>query len=166
MSRKLHKSLPAVGISNPSPTFLDTVKRGNSDHFDQFFYFAFLQYFKTKSKWANIETYSMIVELYFKLKSNWISINYSIIKLTWKWLSKSRKKILWKTLSRSIVKSFGFGKSVLKINSKFIKLILHVIRLEDFERRAAIFQHFPNQLSFRGNSDHPSFRLVVAILHL
>jgi hypothetical protein len=80
-------------------------------------------------------------------------------------LHKSRKKILWKTLSRSIVKRFGFGKNFLKINSKFNKLILQAIKLEDFVRSVANFQHFPNQLIFGGNSDHPSFQLDVSILH-
>ncbi len=78
-------------------------------------------------------------------------------------MHKSRKKILWKSLSRSIVKRFGFGKNFLKINSKFNKLILQAIKLEDF---VANFQHFPNQLIFGGNSDHPSFQLDVSILHL
>ncbi len=83
-----------------------------------------------------------------------------------KTVAKIKKKILWKTLFRSIIKRFGFGKNVLKISSKFIKLILQAMKLEDFVRSAENFQHFPNQLIFGGNSDHPNFHLVVSILHL
>ncbi len=78
---------------------------------------------------------------------------------------KIKKKILWKTLSRSIVKRFGCGKNFLKINSNIIKLNLQAMKLQDFVRSAANFQHFPNQLIFGGNSDHPKFQLDVSILH-
>jgi hypothetical protein len=53
-------------------------------------------------------------------------------------MSKSRKKILCKTVFRSIIKRFGFGKNVLKNNSKCINLILQTLKLEDLERRPEI----------------------------
>jgi hypothetical protein len=58
-----------------------------------------------------------------------------------KTVESRKKKKLWKTLFRSIIKRFGFGKNVLKINNNYINLILQAMKLEDFVCRAEILSN-------------------------